>query len=73
MYVQEYAQTVSWDDFLPRMQAHSHTQFSAPRTLHARVRFAKIQGALAYARFNNSKFWKQIFHFLLCFIIVFCY
>ena len=35
-------QTVSCDDFLPRTHAHSHTRFSAARTSHARVHFAKI-------------------------------
>ena len=40
-------QSVSCDDFLPRTHAHSHTQFSAARTSHARVRFAKVQIAHA--------------------------
>ena len=34
-------QTVSCDDFLPLTHARSHTRFSAARTSHARVRFAK--------------------------------
>ena len=37
-----YWQAVSCDGFLPRTHAHSHTRFSAARTSHARVRFAKI-------------------------------
>ena len=43
-------QSVSCDDFLPRTHAHSHTPFSAARTSHARVRFAKIPIAHARAR-----------------------
>ena len=42
-----FTQTVSCDDLLPRTHAHSHTQFSAARTSHARVRFAKVQIAHA--------------------------
>ena len=41
-------QTVSCDDFLPHTHAPTHTRFSAARTLHARVRFAKI--LIAHAR-----------------------
>ena len=43
-------QTVSCDDFWPRTHAHSHTQFSAARTSHARVHFAIIWIAHAHAR-----------------------
>ena len=45
---------VSCDDFLPRTHAHSHTRFSAARTSHARVHFAKIPIAHARAR---VRFW----------------
>ena len=56
-----FDQTVSCDGFSARTHAHRTLQFSAARTSHARVRFSKIQGALAHARFNDSKFLKQIF------------
>ena len=60
MHIKRY-QTVSCDGFSARTHAHRTLQFSAARTSHARVRFSKIQGALAHARFNDSKFLKQIF------------
>ena len=56
---------MSCDGFLARTHAHRTLQFSAARTSHARVRFSKIQGALAHARFNNSRFLKKKFHFFL--------
>ena len=37
-----YGQIVSCDNFWPRTHAHSHTRFSAARTSHALVHFAKI-------------------------------
>ena len=65
-----FYQTVSCDEFLDRTHAHPHTWFSAARTSHARVRFSKIQGALAHARFNDSKFLKQNFHFFNVYLLL---
>ena len=53
-------QSVSCDDFLPRTHAHSHTLFSAARTLHARVRFAKILIAHAHARVRFVRAFSKI-------------
>ena len=44
----DFCQTASCNDFLPRTNAHSHTQFSSARTLHAYVRFARILIAPAH-------------------------
>jgi hypothetical protein len=54
-------QTVSCDDFLPRTHKRTHIRFSAPRTSHARVRFAKILIAHALARVRFAKFCTRTF------------
>ena len=58
-------QSVSCDDFLPRMHPHLHTRFSAARTSHARVRFAKIR--IAHARLQHKGNFEANFAFFLYF------